>query len=184
MKRKILESKISELTRINGKPYSYFISWSYTDNIHSNDHGKYEELADVLDRMEEAPSCIEGELPFTELVIYFSAHTLVFMADDNWDCVNDPSADSHKLFSFPNMGDDGNWLYIDGKYGKRPETRDDGDCKVFVLTDNWLDMERHSEFVNVYSDRCDAFEAALTLTNNSYGGFHQYNVEEKSIKKH
>lgn len=185
MTRDILEAKIEELNEINGTPYSYFMSWHMTEgkSIVSNNHGKFDELKFILDEMLECQACIQGELPFDILIIYYSAHAIVFKKDPNWDFNEDSSENTHEIFAIPNMGTDGDWLYIDGKYGSKIEPVSEEYTTVYVITDSWLDLERHCDFVDVKLDKTEAYKYALDLTNaNDFCG-HKYEVIEKKLKK-
>jgi len=114
MKREHLKEELKELTRLNGVPYAYFITWKEYDNITCNEHGLYSELDKIIDKMENAVTCIQGELPFETLVIYFNTVCDVFKKDPEWNCVDDPSEMSHKIFGVPYVGVDGDWLYLNG----------------------------------------------------------------------
>lgn len=114
MKSDYLKEQLEELIQLNGVPYSYFITWNEYDNIVSNEHGPYSELEKVIEKMEKAPACIQGELPFQILVVYFNTVCDVFKKDPDWDCVDEPSEWSHNIFGIPYVGMDGDWLYLNG----------------------------------------------------------------------
>lgn len=114
MKREHLKEELKELTRLNGVPYAYFISWNEYDNIESHEHGLYSELEGVIRKMENAVTCIQGELPINTLVVCFNTVCDVFKKNPYWDCVDDPSEDSHEIFGVPYVGMDGDWLYLNG----------------------------------------------------------------------
>lgn len=114
MKSDYLKEQLEELIKLNGIPYSYFISWNEYDNIESHEHGPYSELEGVIRKMESAVTCIQGELPINTLLVYFNTVCDVFKKNPYWDCVDDPSEDSHEIFGVPYVGMDGDWLYLNG----------------------------------------------------------------------
>lgn len=114
MTKEILKEQLDELIKLNGVPYSYFLSWKPNDNHICNEHGAYKELEEKIQKMETAETCIQGELPFETLVVYFNTVCDVFRRDEYWDCIEDPSEFSHNVFGVPYVGMDGNWLYLNG----------------------------------------------------------------------
>jgi hypothetical protein len=126
MKRDYLLETIDECTKLNGVPYSFFISYRECDNIISNRHGKFSELKPVLDDVEKSRCCIEGELPFIELAVYYNSKVIFFRENENWDCVDGESYESHFVDGIPLMDMDGNWLYLNGS------------CDTVHLTDEEL----------------------------------------------
>ena len=168
MTREILYEKINELNELNGNAFGFFVSWASAKNITVNSHGPYSELNDILDQMESSPTCIEGELPFSKLVLYFNYHAVILTENELWDCVDDPSEDSHVLLSVPYLNKDGDWMYLDKNES------------VYVITDKWSDFERHYEFVGVYGDERKANQEALAMANNTYG--HHFEVTKVELK--
>lgn len=126
MKRDYLIETIDECTKLNGVPYSFFISYKEYDNIISNRHGKFSELKLVLDDVEKSSCCIAGELPFIELAIYYNSKIIFFIENKDWSCVDDESWESHTVVGIPLMNMNGDWLYLNGS------------CDTVYLTDEEL----------------------------------------------
>lgn len=117
---------IDDCTKLNGVPYSFFISYRECDNIVSNAHGKFTELKGVLDDVGKSRCCVEGLLPIIELAVYYNSKVIFIKEDDTWNCVDDESIMSHTVDGIPLMGMDGRWLYLNGS------------CETVYLTDEEL----------------------------------------------
>lgn len=126
MKREELIEIIDECTKLNGVPYSFFISYKEYGNIVSNVHGKFSELGGVLDDVGKSECCVEGLLPIIELAVYYNSKVIFIKEDETWDCVNDESRLSHTVDGIPLMDKDGGWLYLNGS------------CETVYLSDEEL----------------------------------------------
>lgn len=114
MTKQELLKEIDELIELNGKPYSFFLSWKEYDNVKCHEHGKFDMLDKYIEKMEKSSTCIQGILPFDFLCIYFNCVVVVFKLDKNWDCVNDLSCESHDIYAVPFINSNGDWLYLNG----------------------------------------------------------------------
>ena len=114
MTKQELLNELKELTELNGKPYSFFLSWKTAPNIESRVRDKITRLYEFITKMEESSECIEGNLPFDLLCIYFNTCVVVFRLDKDWNGVDYGSWESHDIFAVPFVDVYGNWLYLNG----------------------------------------------------------------------
>ena len=114
MTKQELLNELKELKSLNGKPYSFFLAWKNAPNIESRVRDKFINLDKFITKMEESSECIEGNLPFYMLCVYFNTCVVVIKLDQNWNGVDYESWESHNIFAVPFVDMNGDWLYLTG----------------------------------------------------------------------
>lgn len=114
MTKQELLNELKELKSLNGKPYSFFLAWKNAPNIESRVRDKFINLDKFITKMEESSECIEGNLPFDMLCVYFNTCVVVIKLDQNWNGVDYESWESHNIFAVPFVDMNGDWLYLTG----------------------------------------------------------------------
>lgn len=127
MKREQLLERIRDYEGYGNKVYGFYVTYKHTDNITSQKWGKIHEFEKTLDEIENAPACVQGELPIERLIIFsgeqYRWQCLVYAKNPLWDCVNDESEHSHVEVVVPYISEDG-WF---GKIVPEREVQNGGE---------------------------------------------------------
>jgi len=114
MTRKDLQNIYGKFVDANNRPYAFYVTYKETENITTQKWGLIMDFAHVLNTIEKCPNCIDGQLPIERLFFYSNINTncLGFVKNPYWDCVNDPSEDSHIVVTIPYIAENGGFGMI------------------------------------------------------------------------
>lgn len=114
MTRKDLQNTYMEFVNAHNIPYAFYITYKETENFTAQKWGLISDLSFVLDNIEKCPNCIEGQLPIERMFIYSNTNIncLGFVKNPYWNCLNDPSEDSHIVVTIPYIAENGGFGMI------------------------------------------------------------------------
>lgn len=132
MKREKVIELFNEYVEAGNRVNAYYVTYKETRNITSQKWGKLktaDELNAVLDDIEKSSVCVQGELPFSRLMIYSDDQCMAILENPMWDCINDESEDSHIVKTIP-------FISRDGQFGTIKEWVDN---RFNLTNDNMVD---------------------------------------------
>ena len=111
MNRNDLNRHIKDIKDAGNELYGFYVTYKETDNITSQEWGRYVNFERVLGRVEASKNCVQGDLPIERLILYakseYYQQCFVFSKNPLWNCVDDDSWDSHVVTTVPYIAQDG-----------------------------------------------------------------------------
>ena len=115
MHSEYLKIVIEEFKKLNNIT-SYHITYKIADNITQQKWGKIIELDALLDEISQSDYCISNNLPILKLIIYAEMQCMIFIKNEDYDCVNDHPSNSFICETIPYIDKCGDFGHIESDF--------------------------------------------------------------------